>query len=239
MPDEAAVTPEAPINGTPPETKATPEPGAPVEAPQTESPEVDWKQRYEDLRPEADRRASVLADIEGRNGPERQAQALEQYARIELEDDNEPVEEGEFELPPDPLDEIEAIKQELAQRDEAAQAAEFDGLEAEYIEETVKGLEGEKNLKLSDEEYDAVVNHALSNRDPHDGKPDLEGGFAKLEAIQKAIVKRNAEYAQSKDQAALAPVGATGEHKIDLKDKDARQKLGTEVFEAAERSKQT
>jgi hypothetical protein len=192
--------------------------------------------RYKELQAEFTRRNELLADIEGRNGPEKQAAALAEHARIELEDDSEPVEDDEFDLPPDPLDEIQAIKQELAQRDEAAQAAEFDRLEAEYVEKTVEALEEKENLKLSDAEYDAVVNHALSNRDQHDGKPDLEGGFAKLKAIQEAAQKR---YLDSKNEAVLAPIGATGEPKIDLKDKDARQKLGIEVFEAAERSKQT
>ncbi len=235
MPPEAE-TPEAPINGTPPETPAAPTTEAPANG-QTESPEeVDWKQRYEDLRPEADRRGSILADIEGRNGPERQAQALAERARIELEDDEEPELEDEFDLPPDPSEEIAAIRQELAERDEVAQAAEFDQLEAEYIEKTVEGLEGKENLKLSDEEYQIVVNHGLANRDSHDGKPDLEGGFAALKAAQEAARKR---YAASKDEAVLAPVGATGEPKIDLRDKEARQKLGREVFEAAARSKQT
>jgi hypothetical protein len=234
MPDEATEAPEK--TGTPTETEVTPETGALAEA-QTESPDnTDWKQRYEDLRPEADRRASVLADIEGRNGPERQAQALAEHARIELEEEEAEEPEEEFDLPPDPSDEIAAIKQQLAERDEVAQAAEFDRLEAEYIESTVEDLADKANLKLNDEEYEVVVNHGLANRDSHDGKPDLEGGIAKLKAIQEAARK---SYAKSKDDSVLAPVGATGEPKIDLRNKDERVDLGTKVFEAAERSKQT
>lgn len=236
MPEEAAV-PEAPENkGTPPETPAAP-PEAPAEG-QPESPEeVDWKQRYEDLRPEADRRGTLLADIEGRNGPERQAQALSEHAQIELGEEEVEEPEEEFDLPPDPLDEIEAIKRNLAERDEAAQADEIDQLETEYTERTVEELEGKENLKLSEEEYELVVNYGLVHRDPHDGKPDFEGGFKALKAAEEATKKRIAEYAASKDGATLAPVGAAGEAKIDLRDKEARQKLGQEVFEAAERQK--
>jgi hypothetical protein len=232
MPDEA--TPEAPINGTPPEPKETPETGAPPEG-QTESPDsIDWKQRYEDLRPEADRRASLLADIEGRNGPDRQAAALAEHARIELEAEEAEEPDDEFDLPPDPLDEIETIKQQLAERDQAAEQAEFDQLEAAYIESTVDELADKASLKLNDDEYEVVVNFALANRDPHDGKPALEGGIAKLKAIKEASRQ---DYLQSKDDTILAPVGTEGEPKINLRDKQARQKLGTEVYEAAQRAK--
>lgn len=237
MPKEAAA-PEAPATtpGTPP-AAAAPATGAPPEAPQTESPDAtDWKARYEDLRPEADRRASLLADIEGRNGPEKQAQALAEHARIELEDEEPAEPEDEFDLPPDPNEEIAKIRQEMAERDEATKAAEFKRLEQDYIEQTVEGLEAKEKLKLSDEEYQIVVNHGLANRDTHDGKPDLEGGFKALKAAQEAARKR---YAKSKNDTALAPVGTTGEPKIDLRNKEARQKLGAEAFEAAERSKET
>lgn len=220
----------------PPAVEDTPTPPAP-DQPDTpvvpDSPDPDYKQRYEDLRPEFDRRNELLADIEGRNGPERQAQALAEHARIELENDEKPELEEEFDLR-DPTEEIDAIKQELAERDEVAQAAEFDQLEAEYLEKTVEEIEAKENLKLSDEEYQIVVNHGLANRDPHDGKPDLEGGFAALKAAQEAARKR---YTESKETV-LPPVGTTGEPKIDFRDKEARQKIGTEVFEAAERSKQ-
>jgi hypothetical protein len=234
MPEEAAV-PEAPEKtGTPPETQAAP-PEAPADG-QSESPEeIDWKQRYEDLRPEADRRQSLLADIEGRNGPERQAQALAEHARIELEEEGEEPElEDEFDLR-DPIEEIDALKRERAEEQEAAKAAEFDRLEAEYTERTVEALEDKESMKLSDEEYDLVVNYGLAHRDDHDGKPDFEGGFKALKAAQEAARKR---YTESKETV-LPPIGTEGEPKIDLRDKEARQKLGTQVFEAAERAKQT
>jgi len=235
MPEEA-IAPEAPEQqpGTPPEPNATP-PEAPAEG-QSKSPEVDWKQRYEDLRPEADRRASLLADIEGRNGPERQRAALAEHARIELEEEEAEELDDEFDLPPDPSEEIEAIKQQLAERDEAAEAAEFDRLESEYTERTVEALEDSENMKLSDEGYELVVNYGLSHRDPHDGKPDFEGGFKALKAEREAA---KTAYDRSKNEAALAPVGAKGEPNIDLRNKEARVQKATEAYEAAERAKET
>lgn len=220
-----------------PEKTGTPETTeAPKEAPpegQTETPEIDWKQRYEDLRPEADRRASLLADLEGRNGPERQAQALSEHAQIELEEENEETEPNEFDLP-DPSEEIAQIKQQLAERDEAAKDAEFAQLEQEYTETTIADLEGKENLKLSNEEYEIVVNYGFSHRDQHDGRPDFEGGFKALKKVQEADRKR---YTESKDTF-VPPVGTSGEPKIDLRNKEARQKLGQEVYEAAERAKE-
>lgn len=229
MPDEA--TTEAPeTTGTPP-TPEAPETGAP-DTGQSESPEIDWKQRYEDLRPEADRRASLLADIEGRNGPERQAQALAEHARIELEEE-EAEEEDEFNLPPDPNERIDALERERAEEKQRAEDAEFERLEAQYLEETVGALEDKEGIKLTDAQYDFVINKALANRDPHDGKPDVEGSFkawkAEVEAAGQGWVKSK--------ETVVPPLGTEGEPKIDLRDKDARQKLGTEVFEAAERAK--
>jgi hypothetical protein len=242
MPPLETQAPEAPEQTGTPTSPTTPESGAPVtEPPGTGSPsespkDIDWKQRYEDLRPEADRRGTLLADIEGRNGPERQQAALAEHARIELaeeEEAEEPELEDEFDLR-DPNEEIDAIRQELAERDEAASEAEFDQLEQEFCESTIEGLEDSESFKLTDEEYDFVVNRALANRDQHDGKPDLEGSF---KAFKKSILARNKGVYDSKETF-VPPVGTEGEPKIDLRDKEARQKLMTEAYEAAERSKE-
>lgn len=233
MPDEVTPAPEV-KEDTP---VATPEAPESPDTPKADTPDdTDYKQRYEDLRPEFDRRNELLADIEGRNGPERQAAALAEHARIELEDEEAEEDEDEFDLPPDPSEEIAAIKQELAERDQAAEEAQFDQLEEQYTEETINSLQEEKGIELSAEERSLVENYGFAHRDPHDGKPDFEGGLKALEAGWEAARKR---YEASKTDAALAPLGSSGEPKIDLRDKEARQKLGREVFEAAERSKET
>lgn len=241
MPPEAQ-TPEAPAETGTPTSPTTPEQsGAPVtESPgsdsQPESPEgIDWKQRYEDMRPEFDRRQSVLADIEGRNGPERQAHALQEHARIELEAEEaeaQPEEEFNFR---DPNEEIDKFRQELAERDQATQEAEFNQLEGRYCESTVEKLETDENFKLSDEEYDFVVNRALANRDEFDGKPDLEGSF---KAFKKSILSRQKALVDGRDDAPMPPLGTEGEPKIDLRNKDARQEYGTKIFEAHQRSQE-
>lgn len=234
MPEEAH---EALETGTPLSPPETPDTGAPTEA-SSESPEIDWKQRYEDLRPEADRRQSVLSDIEGRNGPDRQAAALAEVARIELEEAQaeEPEDEYDFDLPPDPNERLDALERERAEERAEQQDAEFNRLEGQYLESTVGKLEDEANIRLSDEQYAFVVNNALANRDPHDGKPDIDGSFAQFKAMMDSAGE---SWAQTKDTH-IAPGGIPGEPKItpeQLRDKDKRQKLGTEIYEAAERAK--
>ena len=232
---DAPTTPEAPENdpGTPPAASE----GAPApDAPQTETPEIDWQQRYEDLRPEADRRASLLADLTGQNGLERQAQALAEHAHIELADGTEDPED-EFDLfedEPDPSAEIAEVRQELAERDAQVEAEGFEALEAEYCDNTVKELEGSEKFELTDDEYEFVVNRALANRDPQDGKPDLEGSF---KAFKESAMTRSKNLVDGKESVTVPPIGTSGEPKIDLRDKEARQKLGTEIYEAAERAK--
>lgn len=236
MADEPAVAtapPKAEDTPTPPEAPATPD------TPESDSPKVPdgyiEESRYKELQAEFTRRNEQWADIEGRNGPERQAAALQEHARIELEDEEAEEPDDEFELPPDPSEEIAEIRQELAERDEAARAAEEDRLETRHCDETISDLEESENFKLTEKEYDFVVNRALANRDPHDGRPDLEGSF---KAFKESIQERNNGYLQSKDTF-VPPVGSEGEPKIDHRDKEQRQKLGTEIFEQHRRSQES
>lgn len=223
-------TPEAPeSSGTPTIEPTTPVPGAP-DGDSSAVPEINWEQRYNDLRPEADRRATLLADIEGRNGPERQSQALRQYANLEIEpDDPDPVDDEDFFNVPDPSSEIAQLKQELAEDKAQAEQARQNEAEAEYVEQTVAQLEKQDNLSLTDDEYNYVVNYGLTHRDEFDGRPDLEGGLAALKAVQQAGQQR---YLKSKETAALAPTGSTGEPNINFRDKEARLKVAQEVFDA-------
>lgn len=237
MPEEAPTT-EAPETGTPPESPEAPINGAPPEAP-SDSPDTDWKQRaeefekrYNDLRPEADRRASILADIEGRNGPERQAAALAERAQIELEDEEAEEPEEDFDLPPDPNERIDALERQRAEEQAQREQDEFDRLEQDYLESTVATLEGDANVKLNEEQYGFVINDALNNRDPHDGKPDVEGSFKKLKAM---LDSAGVEWGKTKDTV-VPPGGAPGEKQITpemLRNKETRQKIALEAFQAA------
>lgn len=208
-----------------------PAPGSEPDPKKSGSPEddIDWKKRYEDLRPEADRRASTIADLEGKNGPERQAEALRQF-NVELEADDDDDELDDDPELRDPLEEVDEIREELANRDEDAKAAEFDQLERKYVEETVEKLESDRDVELGDDEYGWVVTHALMHRDEESGRPDLEGGFEQLKKLQD---QARDGYRESK-RAVPPPLGTEGEQKVDLKDPEARRKYMAEVYEAEE-----
>lgn len=231
MPDEATAT--APVVEDSPSA-----PEAPVspDSPTSDSPTIPEgyveEKRFKDTQAALTEKNELLADIEGRNGPDRQARALQEHARIELEDEEALAEEDdEFELPPDPSEEIAQIRQELAERDEASQQAEFNDLEDRYITATLGDLEGKEDLKLTDDEKALVRNYGLNNRDEFDGKPDLEGGFAALKASLEADRKR---YMESKRNAVLAPVGTEGEKKINTRDPEARRQAMADIYEAEE-----
>jgi len=222
---------DEPVAAEAPEESGTPEEAAVQDAPaqeQTAPDTIDWKQRYEDLRPEADRRQSTLADLEGHNGPQRQAEALRRFG-VELQEEEE--EEDPYADLADPaeqaLQRTEMLEQQLAQRDEAAQEAEFERLESEYIDKTVGELEAKEGIELSEKEYATVVNNALANR-LEDDRPDLEGAFADLKEIQSAARDR---YLNSK-KAPKAPVGTAGEDKLDTKNPEELRKHAAEIMEA-------
>lgn len=221
--DEPAV---APVEEQ--DTPAVDTAAAPTEdTPQAETaPETDWKQRYEDLRPEFDRRNELLSAAQGLHGPEAQAEALRQFG-VELEQEEAESLDNDF---ADPMEEIQKIKEQLAQRDESAKAEEFNRLEAEYIDKTVEELEAKHGIELSDKAYDTVVNNALAHR-LNDDRPDIEGAFSTLLALQDEARKSHVE---SKKNAPKAPVGAPGEEKIDLRDPEARRKYMAEIIEAEE-----
>lgn len=206
----------------PPEPGKEPEPGK--QSPSGD--EIDWKQRYEDLRPEADRRASTIADLEGKNGPERQAEALRQFnVELEPDEEDEPLDDDLR----DPIEEIDQMREEQRTQAEEAEDAEFNRLESKYLEESVEKIEADTEAKYNDEEYGFIVTHALANRG-EGGRPDIDGGINALKAIQTQAQEK---YRKSK-RTAPPPLGTEGEKKIDLKDPEARRQYMKEVVDAEE-----
>jgi hypothetical protein len=236
MPDEA--TPEAPEStGTPQESQTTPDTGAPVaEDSQAVTPDVNWQQRYEDLRPEADRRANVLNDIQGLNGPERQAQALAEYANVEIASDDPEPDDEQFDPynVPDPSAEVQALRDEIEQDRLAAEVAQLEAQEDAFIDDTVANLEQEGGVQLSNDQYDLLYSYALAHRDPTNQRPDIEGAFNAVKGLGDAAVRN---YTNAKSGAVQPPVGTSGEPKIDPRNKAERIKAATAAYEAAEAQK--
>lgn len=209
------------------ETPESPEEASTEETPAEEPTpaEIDYEQRYNDLRPEYDRNNQLIAAAQGRHGPEAQMQALQQLG-VEVE-----VQEGEEDYL-DAEERLEKLEARLAEREQAEEDARFQQLEETYIDSTLKEIEGKEKVQLSDSEARFIINNAVANR-LQDGKPNLQGAFDDLKGIKSADRE---SYRASKKNAPRAPVGTAGEDKIDLSNPDARRKYMAELVEAEEGS---
>lgn len=225
MPDEG-LAPEAETQDTPINAASTEE--KPAEVPAGTD---NWEQRYNDLRPEFDRRNALLTAAEGQQGPEAQAQALRQLG-IEVQMEEEAAEETEPNWV-DPDQRIDQLEARLTQREEAEQQAHFADLEDKYIKSTLGEIEGKENTKLSDAEARVVRNAALANR-LEDGRPDLQGAFDDLKGIKSAAAE---EYRASKNTP-LPPVGTAGEEKLDTRNPEQRRAFMLKDFEARQAADQ-
>lgn len=218
MPDEATQAPE--------EIQDTPDPAASdQEIPASESTDSPpaasdpYEPRYNNLRSEFDRRNAALS---GQLGPQAQAEALSHYG-IELA---EAEQEAEDDLFDDPVErtqrEVEELKQWRAEREQREQNAEFEKLEREYIDSTLKEIEktDKEGFKLSEKDKRIVEAYAKGNR-LDDGRPDLEGGFA---LVKESKAEAREGYLKSKRDATAAPVGAEGEAKVDFSKMTPEQK---------------
>lgn len=232
MPDEATPAPEETQDTPSVETASTEE--KPVEeAPAASDP---WEQRYNDLRPEFDRRNALLSAAEGQQGPEAQAQALRQLG-VEVE-----MAEAEDDKDDEFLSDVERLEQRLAaqeekftQREQQEQEAHFQKLEETFIESTLSEIEGKESVKLSERETKVVVNNALANR-LENGEPDLQGAFDDLKGIKSAA---RDEYLASKKNVPAPPIGSAGEDKIDFSNPDARRKFMADDFNARQAAEQS
>lgn len=229
MPPEAEQAPANEQETSDPINAAPNEEGTPAEPEQGSQPAIDYEQRYNDLRPEFDRKNQLLSAAEGHHGAEAQAQALRQLG-VEVELDEEPDDAYV-----DPDERIDRLEAQLQERQEAEKEAEFQRLESQYIKSTLAEIEGQEEIKLSDQETKLVVNHALANR-LGDGKPDLQGAVEALKTIKGAARDEYLASQREKAKAPRAPVGTAGEEKIDLSDQDARQKWMAEQMQALEES---
>jgi hypothetical protein len=230
MPDEG-LAPEAETQDTP--INAAPEEGKPAEAPAGTD---NWEQRYNDLRPEFDRRNALLTAAEGQQGPEAQAQALRQLGiEVQLEEEEEEQ--------PDPFEDpyekrIGTLEQRLAAKEEAEQQAEADATEQRLVKDALTGFEKDGNVKLTDREKKIIENNALVNRFQFRSVDDLnaalKGAYDDLVEVKKAAQE---EYRTSKNTP-LPPVGSAGEEKLDTRNPEQRRAFMLKDFEARQAADQ-
>lgn len=228
MPDEATPTPEETQDTSTSSTAAVEETTPAKEVPASTD---NWEQRYNDLRPEFDRKNQLLSAAEGHHGTEAQAAALRQLG-VEVEEQQAEEKDDTWVDPDERIDDLEA---KLAQREEAEEEAQWAQREESFIDTTLSEIESKEGVTLSKAETKFVVTNALSNRDPNSGEPNLQGAFDDLKGIKSAA---RDEYLASKKSPA-APIGTAGEEKVDFSNAEARRKFMAEDLAARQAAEES
>lgn len=234
MPDE--VTPDqgevpAPVSQETPGSEVGPEDNGTPDA----TPDIDFEQRYNDLRSEFDRRNQQYAEAEqleavlaGEAGPEAQAQALAAFG-IELEGDEE-YDEFDDELDEyDPDARIDRLESFLEEQQMAAEEEAMAEAEQEYLAEGLGILEEQEGREFSDQELETLVSIAVANPDDQ-GVPDLAFAHQHLNDL---IQDRQSAWVQSKRSGRVPGSGVAAEKAVDLNDEEARVQWMADRIEAA------
>lgn len=213
MPDQEA--PES--QDTPSQVEeSAPEEGTPEES--TEQPESDpFEKRYNDLRPEYDRKSQTLSQYEeffqALSDPETQAEAL-QAIGLELEGDEESDEEG-FDYDDDPDERIEQIEAYLAEQEEAAQEEAVLDEAEEHVAETLSELDPDDSF--SDDYVDLLISAAPED---DDGFPDVKAAH---EQFQREFETQREKWVESKRRAPQVGSGSSPSHQPDLDNAEQRR----------------
>lgn len=215
MPDE----PAAPVVETPRDEAPVSTDTPPEQQPDTNAEEATYKQRYENLQPEYTRASQEAAQsrelIEAlrSDDPQLRTQALE---AIGLEFD---------EPEPEPLDDVEELRQKLsdldAWRQEQTQVQQTNAQrEAEigYMDEQFDALEKQSGQEFTDDDIELVGRLAQQMRDDK-GRPDVSGAHARLQAYLDVATPRRV----ATKKAAQVQAGAQGAKELDFSDKRARR----------------
>jgi hypothetical protein len=187
--------------------------GTAEEAPgtQTDQQAVDYQKRYDDLRPEFDRRGSRIAELEryeqavndlrsdDADTRARAAQAL--GLPFEFVDDT--PEEDPYADPQEQLAaRLEALEQQLQQRGQQEQQAQQIAQIEQHVEQQLAALEG-----LDDQDRKWIVNTAVAMPPTAEGMPDIRAAFEEFKAWETA---RQQKWAQTKRAPHVGQVGTAG-----------------------------
>ena len=187
----------------------TPTPEAPVE----DTPLVDYEARYNNLRPEFDRRSQQLREYEERLAAYEQAQQ-------EPEDDYEDFEYEDQVA----RQEIAQLKALLSKQQEDTRKQQEAEQERKFIENNIELLEKEQEEEFSDDEFEALGIFAERYRD-EEGKPDIARAYEHL--FGKIVKPRREKYVSTK-KASRPRSGAAAAQSIDLDDPKARREYMTQ-----------
>lgn len=210
--------PESEAPGSPASGPDNGTPGAENNAPDDDK--VDYESRYNDLRPEFDRRGTELDQlrqfqqaVSGAAGPEAQAQA---FAAIGLELDE--GDNGDPDLNDDPDARMDQFEERLNEREAAEQQSQYEAAESQYLAEGIEILEEQAKREFSDEEIQALA--AIARANPNDqGIPDLAFAHQQLEAYGNSLKK---QWMESKQTGRQPGSGVPAIEQVDLDNDEAR-----------------
>lgn len=193
------------LTPAPEETQETPiqETETPVED-TSPSPVVDYEQRYNNLRPDYDRKSQRLAELE----TEREQWLEDQQGQDEYEDDDyvDPYN--------DRLDRLETL---YAQREQETLQWQAEEQETAYVNNEIGRLETEQSEEFTDEEWETIG--ILSERyRREDGSPDVDRAFEHL--FGKIVKPRREKYVSTKK----APKVQSGPPAAEIPDLDTSTK---------------
>ena len=194
---------------------------APEQPEQQTQAEIDFEQRYNDLRPEYDRSQQLLAALQGRHGPEAQQEAAQLFG-FEFAEDDTPDND---ELPPDPDERIEKLEQMFAQQEQAAQAEQAQEAFLIDVNDGIEAIEKKEGRTISDAETQFILAQAEAQL-RSGGDLDIEAAYAPISEMSKTAVDR---YLKSKKQAQSAPSGSAGDRQIDTSTPEGRRAAIQEI----------
>ncbi len=177
-------------------------PAAAPEVEDTQPTPVDYRARYENLRPEFDRKSQQLAEYEER---------LAAYEAQQQEPEEEDGEEYDWE---DTVArrELAELRAALAAEREQANQEKAYVADSEYITSEIETLEKELDDSLDERESNLIGNYAYHNRDEN-GKPDVRAAY---QLYTDGLEARKAKWVKTK----RSPKVNSGPAAVDVPDLD-------------------
>jgi hypothetical protein len=177
-----------------------------------ESPDVDYEQRYNDLRSEFDRRnqdysqaEQLQAALSGQAGPEAQE-------------------------PYDADARIDRLEQTIEEQQAYAELAEVQEAEQDFLVDGIEALEQQAGREFSDQELAALTSIARSNRS-ETGVPDLALAYDHLTELE---ADRQQAWIESKRTGRVPGAGMAAEKAVDLDDPEKRVQFIADRMAAAD-----
>lgn len=221
MPDEATPAPDE-VQDTPQEVPA-----------QQDTPDevVNYRERYESLRPEFDRKSQAYAEAQSiLQDPEKLAAYWQEqgYGADEEDDDTfqeEAVDSHTYQELQQLRQETAALKEWRAQQEQAASQQS----EIAFIDEQLASVENEHG-EISDKAAEWIGNRSLVQRDEQ-GRPDVAKAFEEFRSI---LEEDRQKYVKTKKVPSRPGSGAAAVEQVDKTTRKGRVNLLTQRMDELE-----